>query len=71
MSLGWWRSWLARRSHSLLSDPEVESSSLSHPNFKSITFYIRYKFTFLSLKNYRNYETKIIFKYHRGVGAVC
>jgi hypothetical protein len=28
---GWWRSWLARRSHSIKSDPEVESSSLSHP----------------------------------------
>jgi hypothetical protein len=28
---GWWRSWLARRSHSYLSYPEVESSSLSHP----------------------------------------
>ena len=31
--MGWWRSWLARRSHSCLSYPEVESSSLSHPNF--------------------------------------
>ena len=28
---GWWRSWLSRRSHSCLSYPEVESSSLSHP----------------------------------------
>jgi hypothetical protein len=28
---GWWRSWLARRSHSYLSYPEVESSSLSQP----------------------------------------
>jgi hypothetical protein len=28
--LGWWRSLLARRSHSCLRNPEVESSSLSH-----------------------------------------
>ena len=49
---GWWRSWLARRSHSLKSYPEVESSSLSHP--KNIFFFLsetpNKDQTFLNLK---------------------
>ena len=36
---GWWRSWLARRSHSLKSYPEVESSSLSHPRNLLVYFF--------------------------------
>jgi hypothetical protein len=40
-SKGWWRSWLSRRSHSyLMSDPEVESSSLSHPKVFSFLVFL-------------------------------
>ena len=38
LKVGWWRSWLARRSHSYLSEPEVESPSLSHPKIICLFF---------------------------------
>ena len=46
MPLGWWRSWSARRSHSLLSYPEAGVRSSLIPIFMSVMFFIRFKICF-------------------------